>query len=299
MITKNNQSFLITPNYSPVAIGGLGGSGTRLIAGMLQYLGFYIGDQLNESIDNLWYTLLMKRPELLSDQSLRQEHINIFVAVMSGVPLTDQQHQQIAVLANQAVAEFSAEWATMMVADLLAANLKAPRAVQQWGWKEPNTHIFLPDLFKQIPTMRYIHVMRHGLDMAFSANKNQLRLWGQYFLQQPVDESPQAALRYWVVCQQRAENLAKDYPNQFYLLNYDDFCLNPEPVLTKMLAFLGLAVSDEECLYLLSMPTPPEGLGRYRAHDLSGFNTEDVNYVRSLGFKVETNSGSDAFNIQA
>ena len=52
-------------NFSPkspqVAVGGLGGSGTRLIANLLKLHGFYLGTDLNESLDNLWFTLIFKR----------------------------------------------------------------------------------------------------------------------------------------------------------------------------------------------------------------------------------------------
>ena len=49
---------------SPIAIGGIGGSGTRLIGNILYDLGFYLGDDLNRAYDNLWFTLLLKRREL-------------------------------------------------------------------------------------------------------------------------------------------------------------------------------------------------------------------------------------------
>jgi hypothetical protein len=42
------------------AVGGIGGSGTRLIAGLLREVGFDIGPDLNESLDNLTFTLLFK-----------------------------------------------------------------------------------------------------------------------------------------------------------------------------------------------------------------------------------------------
>ena len=47
----------------PVAIGGVGGSGTRVVAEVLKCLGFYLGSLLNSSLDNLWFTLLFKRPD--------------------------------------------------------------------------------------------------------------------------------------------------------------------------------------------------------------------------------------------
>ncbi len=51
---------------SPVAIGGVGGSGTRVVAQLLMKLGFYIGSDLNKANDNLWFVLLFNRIEILS-----------------------------------------------------------------------------------------------------------------------------------------------------------------------------------------------------------------------------------------
>jgi hypothetical protein len=47
-----------------VAVGGVGGSGTRLVAHVMLELGYYLGPDLNESLDTLWFTLLFKRPEI-------------------------------------------------------------------------------------------------------------------------------------------------------------------------------------------------------------------------------------------
>jgi len=48
---------------SPVIVGGVGGSGTRVIAELLSNFGYYIGNDLNRSMDNLLYTFLFKRVE--------------------------------------------------------------------------------------------------------------------------------------------------------------------------------------------------------------------------------------------
>ena len=49
---------------SVIAVGGVGGSGTRLIAAFLDRLGIYMGDDQNESLDNLWFNLLFKQHPL-------------------------------------------------------------------------------------------------------------------------------------------------------------------------------------------------------------------------------------------
>ena len=48
-------------NISPLVIGGLGGSGTRVIAQLVNDLGFYLGSHLNEPLDNLWFTFFLRR----------------------------------------------------------------------------------------------------------------------------------------------------------------------------------------------------------------------------------------------
>jgi len=48
-----------------IAIGGVGGSGTRLVAGALAAAGYFIGYDLNEASDNLTFSLLFVRREIL------------------------------------------------------------------------------------------------------------------------------------------------------------------------------------------------------------------------------------------
>ena len=46
----------------PVVVGGVGGSGTRVVEQMLRQLGVYTGADLNSAGDNRWFTLLCKLP---------------------------------------------------------------------------------------------------------------------------------------------------------------------------------------------------------------------------------------------
>jgi hypothetical protein len=53
-------------NEPLVSVGGVGGSGTRVIALILASLGLNIGNNLNEALDNLTFTLLFKRINILN-----------------------------------------------------------------------------------------------------------------------------------------------------------------------------------------------------------------------------------------
>src|SRR5690606_16779845 len=82
-----------------------------------------------------------------------------------------------------------ARWLKERVRLLLSQPKDRPNT-KYWGWKEPNSHIFLDYLCKSIPDMKYIHVCRNGLDMAYSTNQNQLKLWGEIILGEPIKETP-------------------------------------------------------------------------------------------------------------
>src|SRR5687767_12628130 len=86
----------------PVGIGGIGGSGTRVGAALLQMLDFYIGDDLNQALDNLWFTLLFKRKAILSQTDPTLESLYpLFRFRMSGrTDLSSDQRNVIMQLAN-------------------------------------------------------------------------------------------------------------------------------------------------------------------------------------------------------
>ena len=66
----------------PLVIGGLGGSGTRVVADILLAQGWYLGQDLNRAKDNLLFTLLFKRPywrkQLSNGVAPFQHHMELF-----------------------------------------------------------------------------------------------------------------------------------------------------------------------------------------------------------------------------
>ena len=78
------------------------------------------------------------------------------------------------------------------------------------GWKEPNTHIILEKLLIRYPMMKYIHVIRNGLDMAFSTNHNQVLLWGGKLLKDSdFNNIHYASLKYWCIFHKKIRKLKK------------------------------------------------------------------------------------------
>ena len=288
---------------SPVVVGGVGGSGTRVVAQILRELGFYIGSDLNRALDNLWFTLLCKRPRWfnLGPETVRDEvaqSLRVFTKVMhTAEDLTLQEFRVVHSARDEIAAHGRAnagigdgEWAHQRAETLLAAVGTAdPRA--SWGFKEPNSHIFLPLLAEQFDGLRFVHVIRHGLDMAFSRNRQQLMNWGPLLgVNAPDDPEgfPEALLRYWLVANHRAIELGTSLLGEcFMLLNFDHLCQEPHRVIGDLAAFLTVDLSPSAHRHLATLPKLPQDSGRYKKQDLDLFSLSQRTAVRQLGFVID------------
>lgn len=275
----------------PVAIGGMGGSGTRLVARIVGQLGWYLGDDLNAAVDNLWFTLLFKRIELGQSDGGNGEFIlaveTFRTAMTGGCRLTAEQEAWVSGLGADRPQHDSA-WLQQRIESLLVSTRTSQRRSQPWGWKEPNTHVFLDRLAGAYPDMKYIHVVRNGLDMAYSSNQNQLHLWGPLFLGGKPEPAPRGALKYWCAMQRRIACVAEQMPGRFLMVSYDALCRAPAEQLEALMDFVGVTPDPATRAAALACVRVPDTIGRFKAHGLGAFDKSDVEYVRDLGFDVGT-----------
>lgn len=269
---------------SPVVVGGVGGSGTRLVAAILREGGFAIGDDLNAALDNLSFSLLFNRPEILDcpDAEFRRT-VAAFVRRMAGDGRVDEQDVGwITAVATRDNPPHSVDWMRHRLATLLAP--RAAAASDRWGWKEPNSHVVLGRLAMALPEMRYVLLSRSGLDMAWSHNHNQARRWGPALVGRPFEATPRYLLTFWCAAHRRALAAAATFPGRFLHLRLEDLCSAPVPGLRRLLEFVG---SDPDAAArFAALVRPPESIGRFRAAGLAPFDPDDVAYVESLGFPV-------------
>jgi len=288
-------------DHNPVAVGGVGGSGTRVVAEILKSVGLYMGGDLNPSNDNLWFTLLLKRPSWFIKNSDKKESeiyrgISIFEKLMTGQPVSGiesvfilQAAMDIALRGHDHLHSGTGTWAFKRAMNMLKTRRGHFSARAEWGWKEPNTHIFikyLADHFKQI---KYIHVIRHGLDMAYSSNQAQLFNWGKLFGVVPDSSLPltRASLRYWIKANTQAIDLGRRLlGKRFLLLNFDKLCLNPAYEIDRLLDFIEADKGSVDIKKLIALPRIPKSFGRYKDSDMSVFSDEEIEAVRELGFEV-------------
>ena len=280
----SSQNYKIA-NQNPVAIGGVGGSGTRVVARILQELDFYLGEDLNKSNDNLWFTLLFKRKEILQT-SLAEIDIllGIFIKAMtSNIAFTRDEVKLINHIASSAENSHLESWLKERAKSLLFRD-NSGQNLSYWGWKEPNTHIVIENLQKSLPKMKYIHVVRNGLDMAYSKNQNQLKLWGSHFLQSEYQISPYYSLKYWVKVHQYIWKVHQTMKDRCLWLKYDDLCLNPQEEIEKIIDFLGLTISSSQRARIINLVKIPDSIDRFKNYGLDVFDRSDIALVGELGF---------------
>ena len=160
-----------------------------------------------------------------------------------------------------------------------------------WGWKEPNTQMYVSEILQFYPDLKYIHLLRHGLDMAFSTNKQQLRNWGWKFgISVNGDESEielaSKQLEYWIKSTEFVLEQKRQYQSRVMLVNYTELYQSPKKIIDELLGFYGIDLSSEDLHQLYTLPKDVGTNNRFLNQDIDSFNKKDLIFVESLDFKI-------------
>jgi hypothetical protein len=244
----------------PVVVGGVGGSGTRVVAEMLEALGIFMGDDLNDAHDNL---------------------------TLSRVFGSIRDRLQALGPAGAAADPAAAAFVAATLEDFAGAMHRGYCAQHDrragWGWKVPGNHFILAHLAATFPGLSYVHVIRHGVDMAFSANQNQVRNWGRHYGVDIDGQPPErAALAFWIAANRRAVAEARRLGLRFLLLNFDALCHSPAENAAPLLDFLGRPRQELDAV--VRLVAPPPSLGRRAGRDLGFVGPAERDALREFGF---------------
>lgn len=95
-------------------------------------------------------------------------------------------------------------------------------------------------------------------------------------------------MKFWVRANQAVAELGQSLgPDQYMQVNFDLLCQNPKLVIDELIAFLSLDIDEIRYLTALELPKTPPSQGRYKKHDLSQFDSNDLDVVKSFGFTVK------------
>lgn len=275
-----------------IAVGGLGGSGTRAVAQILIESGIYLGDNLNGPKDNLLFTSLFKNPKWFKKASKEDKlyRLDLFEKYMINNRLSLNEKMEI--INASYTNPFYQSRSKFNLKLLFWNNQSKNKADKLWGWKEPNTYLYIDEIATFFQDLKYIHVIRNGLDMAFSKNMQQLNNWGFKFniTINPTDDEAIIAkkqLEYWIKANKYVRETGKRLlSNNLYLLNHDKLCTQPEVEIRSLFKFLKLELNDELNLKLKMIPKSTSSNNRYLKKDISIFTTEQIKAVEDFGFRI-------------
>ena len=242
----------------PVAIAGMHRSGTSMVTRLLQEAGLYLGDAADlmppaeENPEGFYEHLGFVR---LNDELLNAAGAGWDCPPPAGVDWS-----------SGAFTAFREE------ATLLAAPLAADRV---WGWKDPRTSLTLPFWRSALGPLRTVVVVRNPLEVVTSLHRRN----GFSFA---------LALTLWQIY---AERILQDTsPEQRLITHYDAYFLKPEQEISRLLAFCGLALAEEQDIAVIRAAALPELRHHQRTiHDLedAGFPAETIALYRRLAREAE------------
>lgn len=283
----------------PIVIGGIGGTGTRAVAAVLKACGLELVGPSGPELDSQWFTMLIKRPSWpdLVEEATRPvpeivEALQVLRLMMSGARLGERELAVLAAAAAECAAHGYEDldgikwWAPQTPFRFIAQYLaKPPPALtdQVWGWKQPISHVVLPEIIAAFPSVRYIHVVRHPLDMAWSGNTQGVRLWGGLcgVERTSVDASPQnAQLAWWLYSTRQANLVGRQLRERFTMVRLEQLCEHPIGVTRRLAEFSGLSPDEPTLRKAAAQIEPPTSLGMWRERSTDELDQTLLSQVR-------------------
>jgi hypothetical protein len=269
---------------TPIIIGGVGGSGTRVVAAILKDSGVYIGDVLNKALDNDWFTLLFWFQDILDiPEKDFDTRLEIFQTAMTGTrPLNKSEIRLVKHLSMAKRLKFqqSADHYTILANSLISH--KARNHPNNWGWKAPYTHLIINRLVKRIPGIKYIHVVRNGVDMALSKNQYQLLIWGEKLIGNSFSVNPRNSLKFWRRSHERIEKIGASMGNQFLMVGFENLCLNPITEIVKIYRFANISFNSHRLENAIKLISTPSSIGRAMNASPDIFDASDLEYAQTF-----------------
>lgn len=254
-----------------------------------------IGPHLNRALDNLLFSRLFKNPRWHSRATDEEigDRLHLFARCTGGEPgeLGDLLAYTAAVMPNRT----RGLGKTNGIGKLLLSRLNGGHRHVRWGWKEPNTHIYLSHLAWSFPEIRYIHVLRNPLDMALSRNRQQLVNWGHLYgvdVREVKARTQMGQFTYSVAANTRAlETGERVLGRRFRVVRFEAMCDSPRSEIARLLEFVGMPSEADLVDRVAKDVQRPASIGRYREANVSWLTEADLAQARQLGYDSTPDDG--------
>jgi hypothetical protein len=244
---------------NPIGIGAVGGSGTRLLLQIMADAGVAMASPLNRAGDAYEWPPYQK---LLAQEMTRLHDRDLLI------PNILHAFEQLLIQRQ--------------------TNLGLQGRI---GWKVPGTFHWLRELGSFFPGFQYLHLMRNGLDMAYSGNQNQIKNWAGSLgveIQYDADGKvlPSSMLEYWLTANETAQARANTFmPGRMLVIRFEDLCQTPQPQLQRIFDFLSLDIEGSKTQTLAQLVKTPGSVGRYQSENWQDdFSEAQLQRLQALGY---------------
>lgn len=272
-----------------VGVGGLGGSGTRVLAQFLRTIGFHFGNDLNDALDNLTFTRLFKNPQYI--YKCTPEEFNVRFSIFNKyMNFENLSTKDALLLLSASITNPHINTDFRFLLDLVKKIIFKPSDTDcNWCWKEPNTHLLLEKIVDALPHFKYIHVIRHGLDMALSENTNQLINWGEKYGivandNETREEMYQKQLNFWIASNTETLDLCKTLNIDHHVFNYSNIYSAPLEEFKMVSDFLDLTLSNSHTSKILNDIDRNLAKPKYTHEHFNKLSEDQLNGLKNLGF---------------
>ena len=245
---------------SPIVAVGRGGSGTRLLSLLLQRLGVFVGNRVNEYGDATEWVELIYR---------------MVVAIVPHRPdrMPDEWRGALRACAQEILS--AGQW----------------RAGTCWGWKLPETLLVLPEVLEAFPEAKVVHLVRHPVDSCLRRTHLTSRadnsigratLEAAYeslgWPRDPAsDEDHIRNAASWRFQLETVRQIRHELPSERYLeIRYEDLCLDTNTVSNMVARFVGVCA-----------PPPPLPVDRARMRSWKNGDPRTVEVWKICGSEAE------------
>jgi hypothetical protein len=224
----------------PVFVGGTGGSGTRVVAQLLEACGLFMGSSLNPEYDSL--------PTVIHYSNYWSRRTRRLFAGDQRAGRRADRDLQLALAAHRE---------------------GMPDPASAWGAKNPRFVILLPHLHRLFPRAFFVHVLRDGRDMAFSRNHYQLEQVGARYLPDlagrlRVAPMPLRQIALWARINLDAAAYGQAQLGARYLpVHFERLCCDPVSETARIAGQIGLSPAGAE-QFAQELRIPPTS-GRWRS----------------------------------
>jgi hypothetical protein len=241
----------MSSDVSPLFIGGVGGSGTRLICKLALDAGYFMGRNLNKSLDSL---------------DLRPFYANYVREYLENEGSSDVQKKLKKIFLDY-------------------VSIHNNHNNSKWGAKNPRSILVLPLLHSIYPKMKFIHVIRDGRDMAFSKNQNQIKRYGDIFVKNIPQQESLYILEYWSIVNQKAfEYSISNLKDNYLLVRYEDALEKTKETTEVIFKFLGSSFTDFSTIPTIVKSSKTKERWKLHEKELSNITQFEIDVLKKFGY---------------